>query len=107
MRAVFAPRRTHVLALMTCLALVQTTAAWSQEPTFERGVDRPGFDYRDFTLPRPRARLCQQACLTDTRCRAWTFVDARVMGPVASCWLKDQTPQPKPNPCCVSGVVAR
>jgi hypothetical protein len=74
------------------------------EPTYQPGVDLPGFDYRSFDLPRPRPRLCQAACLSDERCFAWTFVKPDMFGPFPRCWLKSRVPAAQSNPCCVSGT---
>jgi hypothetical protein len=99
-------RTLAVLMAALCLAMAGAVNSVSQESTFESGVDRPGFDYRNFSIPKPRAKLCEEACLADfPRCRAWTFVDAKVIGPLASCWLKQQAPEPKSNTCCDSGVL--
>lgn len=107
MTTIAAIRRAAYLAIpaaVLCLVLAGAVNSLAQQSTFEPGVDRPGFDYRSFSIPKPRARLCEEACLADPRCRAWTFVDTKIIGPLASCWLKDQVPESKSNTCCVSGV---
>jgi hypothetical protein len=71
----------------------------------EQGVDRAGSDYRNFWLSRPETKLCQDACLQDARCKAWTYVGPNVQGPSASCWLKSVVPVPANRDCCTSGVV--
>jgi hypothetical protein len=86
--------------VMTFAALTRSASA---ADTFQPGVDLPGYVYRNFDLSRPRPRLCQAACENDERCRAWTFVRVGVIGPLSSCWLKSDVPQPRPDSCCVSG----
>jgi len=93
----------RLFAAMLLLALTCAGAS-AAEPTFEPQIDLPGFDYRNFDLLQPRPRLCEQACLADDKCRAWTFVQTGVLGPVASCWLKSGVAEKKSNPCCISGV---
>ena len=81
----------HIRWLGIVLLLCGTAAATSDiaraEPTFEPSHDRTGGDYRSLELPRPRPRLCQDACLRDERCKAWVFVQPGILGPLASCWF--------------------
>ena len=82
------------------------TGAFAMGDTFEVGWDRPGYDYSNFTLSNPREILCQWRCQKDTHCRAWTFVNPGVQGPLAHCWLKDRVPTAYKNSCCTSGIVS-
>jgi len=43
------------------------------EPTYEQGVDRPGFDYRRIDMAWPDPRACQKACADDGKCRSWVY----------------------------------
>jgi hypothetical protein len=70
----------------------------------EPNVDRPGSDYRSFDLAYPRAEDCQNACMAEPQCLAFTYVNPGVQGPSARCWLKNQVPTPVANACCVSGA---
>lgn len=70
----------------------------------EINVNRPGSDYRSFDLGAPRPEECQNACLGDPACVAFTYVNPGVQGPNARCWLKNSVPPPNPDGCCVSGV---
>ena len=70
----------------------------------EPGFDRPGSDYRRFTLQGDHS-ACQAACATEVQCRSFTFVKAGVQGPDATCWLKTDVPKAVPNANAVSGVV--
>jgi hypothetical protein len=72
--------------------------------SFEVDRDRPGLDYKSFDLPAAQPQLCQQACLSEGQCRAWTYVKPGVQGPAARCWLKSDVPASKIDSCCVSGV---
>ena len=76
-----------------------------REPGFERGVDRPGSDYRDFDLYADEPALCLAACREDPNCRAFSHVRAGIQADAARCWLKDAVPPPQPDACCASGVV--
>jgi hypothetical protein len=99
-------QRQHVagfLRVMFLVALPMARAA-AADPSYQPGMDLPGSDYRNFDLPRPRPRFCQEACLADQSCRAWTFVRMGTLGPLASCWLKSQVPEARPDSCCVSGA---
>lgn len=68
------------------------------------GIDRPGRDYRNFTLPANDPSLCQRACVRESQCVAWTFVRPGVQGSGARCWLKNAVPREVRNDCCVSGT---
>jgi hypothetical protein len=94
------PEAAGNYALLTCSG---TTGAIRS--TLEDGVDRAGYDYRNFMLPNPETKPCQDACLGDARCRAWTFVRAGLQGPSSACWLKSDVPAPANRACCVSGII--
>jgi len=70
----------------------------------ERGMDRPGGDYRVLTDGVESPRYCAAACAADTQCLAWTYVNKGTEGPLASCHLKLTVPHSEATPCCVSGV---
>ena len=70
----------------------------------EDNTDRPGGDYRTVPLLQRLPEICQSSCRGDERCKAWTYVRPGVQGPFALCYLKDQTPAPRPSGCCVSGL---
>lgn len=59
----------------------------------ERG-DRPGWDYKHFTVTPADTVVCMQACAKDPVCKAFTFVFPGVQGPDAVCWLKADVPAP-------------
>jgi 1-phosphatidylinositol phosphodiesterase len=76
-----------------------------REPGFERGINRPGSDYRDFGLYADEPALCLAACREDHECRAFSHVRAGIQANSARCWLKNAVPAPQPDACCASGVV--
>lgn len=82
-----------------CVSGVKQISAGS----FEVNRDRPGKDYRNFSLNFPSSALCRQACNNESQCRAWTYVRPGVQG-LARCWLKNGVPAAKVSNCCVSGV---
>lgn len=91
-----------IVISLVAFALSAGTAA-GQSTEFQIGVDLQGTTYGNFDLPRPRPKLCQDACINDSRCDAWTFLDVGITGPRGSCWLKSGAMTPQPNACCVSG----
>jgi hypothetical protein len=74
----------------------------------EPGVSRPGSDYRDFELAANAGpEACQRSCEAEARvCRAFTYVRAGVRGAQPHCFLKNDVPEARPDPCCVSGFVS-
>lgn len=75
--------------------------------SMEWNTDRPGYDFRNFSIRRPSPSACQNACNNDQRCLAWTYVKPGVQGRYARCWLKHPIPAAVYNPCCVSGLRTR
>lgn len=70
--------------------------------TAEFGKDRPGSDYTSFFVSS--ASVCQQSCINDSRCAAYTYVRPGVQNVQAICYLKTPAPASNSNTCCVSGV---
>jgi hypothetical protein len=81
-------------------------AAPSQPTTVsqELQTNRPGGDYRYFDLASADPALCQQQCLNESKCAAWTYVNPGLQGSQARCWLKSTIPGPTRDACCVSGT---
>ena len=71
--------------------------------TVENDTNRPGSDYRNFDV-QADPNACRTACWNDATCKAYTYVKPGVQGQYAHCWLKNSTPTPSANNCCVSGV---
>ncbi|OPY16413.1 MAG: hypothetical protein A4E69_00240 [Syntrophus sp. PtaB.Bin138] len=74
--------------------------------TMESNMDRPGMNLKNFNLPSPDPKICQDACKQETACRAWTYVKPGVQSQAARCLLKSGVPTAVPNTCCVSGVAS-
>jgi len=92
-------------SMVAAAAAVVSVAAWAEvATTFEPNVDRFGSDYFNFQLPGPQPLLCQQACVGDGNCRAWTYVHPGIQGANAMCWLKNPAPPPVASDCCISGA---
>jgi uncharacterized protein (TIGR02145 family) len=65
----------------------------------------PGGDYKSFELKRGETwRDCNDACLNDPNCKAYTYVKPGVQGQNAVCWLKSTVSDPVVDPNCISGV---
>ena len=75
----------------------------SKNTTCEANYDRPGGDYVQYTTT---AAGCQQACLNDGNCQAFTWVPAGAVSPQQRCFLKSSVPNPVYHPGFVSGVTA-
>ncbi len=84
------------------LSLTYDASAQSRFFTFERGVDRPGLDYKN--IASPGAAQCSFSCQAENQCRAWTYVRPGIQGPSGRCWLKTAVPRASRNSCCTSGV---
>jgi hypothetical protein len=90
-----------LLALLVLTFVSGDAVAQSRFLTFERNVDRPGFDYSN--TPSLGAEDCSFACQLENRCRAFTFVRPGVQGPSARCYLKTAVPRARRSACCTSG----
>jgi PAN domain len=91
-----------ILIAVSSIVLAVTTPVLGQ--TFEPNTDRMGSDYRSFDLPAPNPQLCEQTCMNESVCRAWTFVLPGFQGPQARCWLKNSIPAATASDCCTSGI---
>jgi hypothetical protein len=91
------------LMIMSGQALGQTSPF---QPTYEEGTVRRGQDYRSFHPIAPSALYCQQACLTEAQCRAWSYEPPTVRGDKQPmCWLKGSVPPAAKAQGYASGVV--
>jgi NACalpha-BTF3-like transcription factor len=68
------------------------------------GVNLYGADYFNFSVAAAEPKLCQDACRSDAKCAAWTYVQPGVQGTTPRCWLKSHVPLASKNACCSSGV---
>jgi hypothetical protein len=91
-----------IFAILFSITLL-VPSGYSQ--TTETNIDRPGMDYKNFNLPSPDPKLCQNSCQQDTACKAWTYVKPGVQGQYARCWLKSGVPSIVKNSSCISGVI--
>jgi hypothetical protein len=104
------PRAVLFLATgMLFAAVVSVAHAASMSPQ-ELNIDRPGGDYRNFSLPEPNPLLCQNSCGADNRCLAWNY-DPRGGGGTAQnprCFLKDSPPGQTgaPDPTLDAGLTS-
>lgn len=74
--------------------------AETDRTTAENRYDRPGSDYRNFTVPTGNFRLgCQRECETDGRCAVWTFIRS-----TNTCYLKNGLTAKVANADAVSGI---
>ncbi|MEH2326614.1 MAG: PAN domain-containing protein [Nostoc sp.] len=71
--------------------------------TAEFGRNRGGSDYTSFPTSA-FASICQQSCINDNNCSAYTYVRPGVQGASAVCYLKSVAPASTPDSGCVSGV---
>ena len=86
--------------------LASPAAAFPNSYTQEDGFDRPGMDYETFeqTGDFQSHVLCRDACESQPRCLAYTWVKPGVEGAKSLCRLKSAVPAPVEKGCCVSAV---
>ena len=96
-------RASASIAVLLAFGLFVSGPAAAAE--FEYNTDRMGQDYSNFDLPAPDAEMCRDACRSDGRCKAWTYVKPNtIQGPRPRCWLKSSVPPARSATCCISGV---
>lgn len=78
----------------------------SAEPPILENTNMPGNDFRDFELAQG-AGTCQETCMKDAHCEAWTWVRAGLQGQKPHCWLKNKVPRAVADQCCKSGTRAQ
>jgi len=81
-----------------------SSATSTQKYTMEQDTNRYGEDYKDLDLTSPDPNLCAVACMSEAKCKAWTYVKPGVQADNARCWLKNRVPPPSPDENCVSSV---
>lgn len=102
------------LGLLFALVTFFSTAGHAEQKlTFENNTDRGGSDYHRFEIAPLKdsiagdlvAQRCQDACIKDPKCVAWTAVRPGVQSKTHGvCWLKNRVPAAKANSCCTSGT---
>lgn len=70
----------------------------------EFDTNRYGQDYKNLVLDKPDPALCRNACESEAKCKAWSYVKPGLQGKEARCWLKHSVPGASRDACCVSGV---
>jgi hypothetical protein len=102
--------RAAFAAIIASFAVLQPASA---QLAIEDMTDRPGADYRVIDIPAPIPPLpgprvgwgaCRIECNEDFQCKAWSYEPPPLGGAAGTCRLKDNTPPPVIDPCCVSGV---
>jgi hypothetical protein len=73
-------------------------------PCFEFEYDRKGSDYRSFGLAKPDPFLCMAACIEDSNCASFSYVQAGLVSTSAMCYLKNSEPFPNKATGIISGV---
>jgi hypothetical protein len=59
----------------------------------------------EFEPSAPDHNLCRIACDADAQCKQWTYSDKGYYGITTDkCYLIPRLTEPRPDPCCVSGV---
>ena len=86
--------------------IVEPNSSTRQASGLEFDVDRGGSDYKNFDLLSADPLLCQNACLREGKCKAWTYVKPNTQqGVNPRCWLKYRIPDAKKADCCISGFI--
>jgi hypothetical protein len=72
----------------------------------EVSIDRLGGDYRNFELNSGDGDdACKAACVSDNKCRAWTYARPGYIAREAHCFLKKDIKPPRRKAGFISGVV--
>jgi hypothetical protein len=71
---------------------------------FMDNVDLYGSDYANFPIEGDNPGICQQTCMGDGQCLAWTYVKPNTFEPNARCWLKNAIPGPEARVETISGI---
>ena len=95
----FAPNRTQN---PNCISGVRKGISVTGLFKVNQGIDLPGQDYKKAATGG--SHDCEKACLSDSRCLAFTWVEPGVQGSDAVCWLKLGVPDAIQKLYCVSGV---
>lgn len=75
--------------------------------TWEDGYNRGGSDYKSYK-GQAGAKSCQQDCINDLNCKAWTYVKpGTIQDREGRCWLKHSQPGKTLHKDCISGIVNR
>jgi len=97
--------KTAIFALLAGALVAAPASAAGKKPFFEQNIERWGADYSVFAIAKGGANACYQACAKDKVCLAWTYQKEGTGTKSGHCHLKSKVSHPKPNECCVSGVL--
>jgi len=75
--------------MAAALALMSTLLV-AHAQKLERGMNRPGTDYRQVELAVADPEACQSECVADTQCRSFSYVKPLRNGAPALCRLKSK-----------------
>lgn len=101
-------RKELIVTLLAGAFLAAGSARAMAQATLEVDTNRYGSDLGSIDTGMPSPIRCQEACINDPRCHAWTYVRPGAFGnppDVYGCWLKYKIPPATRNTCCVSGIV--
>ena len=106
--------RSLALELVICVAIVGGSFGitlslidYSRGSMFEN-MDLPGQDLRVIELALGTSpQICQSECQDDKTCNGWVYVrpGKATKRATPACVLKSKIGPPRPQECCVSGVV--
>jgi hypothetical protein len=85
-----------------CVSGVRKGASVTRLFNVNEGIDLTGQDYKYMT--KGGSDDCEKACVSDSKCVAFTWVAPGVKGPDAVCYLKSGVPNATKNSNCVSGI---
>lgn len=94
---------SNTVSQASTAAGVESILSYLPVPSMEPDTDRPGMDYDSFELSVDDPKQCQNACVMDTNCKAYTYVKPGIQGK-ARCYLKNGVPSSRKNNSCISGV---
>ncbi|MCC7386553.1 MAG: trypsin-like serine protease [Deltaproteobacteria bacterium] len=97
-----APSTCELSATVAPLVPCSGCAAGTKQQSRESNIDRSGNDYASFSISDPL--LCEFACAIDYRCKAYTHVQAGIVGSSARCFLKSARGTPTTLQGATSGV---
>jgi len=86
----------------SCCVSAEIDQFTKEEMSKEYDTDRPGADIRNF--PVADSSACQKACVSNNRCRSWSFVRPTKKGENGGCFLKGQIAQAVFKSGVISGV---
>lgn len=93
-----------VTLLLTLSGCTEMQIHSENRPIMELNTDRPGSDISTIPLDEAKPMLCSNACRSNEKCEAWTYVKPGIINAKAHCRIKSAAPEPKRSSCCISGL---